>query len=149
MMTIRQTERRLAVVTNWGVFGAFGLGLIQSGLGSGRILLGLLGFALLVVGFIAQVIINRLYGGGFTRGEVAFGFTVFGIAVLGFIGDWLFDSTFTAADIVIGMSGFAALIACFAIYLTARYGLKSAFSMFHHMDRDADPRIDREGRTIV
>jgi hypothetical protein len=135
MMTIRETERRLAVITNWAMFGSFGLGLIQSGLGSDRIQLGLSGFALLVIGFIAQVIINRLYGGGFTKGEVAFGFTAFGVAVLGFILAWIFDRTFDTADLVIGLSGFTALIACFGVYLVTKYGLKSAFSMFHHTSR--------------
>ncbi|SMF29286.1 hypothetical protein SAMN06265365_12085 [Tistlia consotensis] len=135
MLTIRQTERRLAVVALWGVAGPFGLGLIQSGLGRGSIALGLLGFALLVGGFVGQVIVNGLYGGGFSRGEIAFGFTAFGIAVLGFVLAWVFDPAFGTADIVVGLSGFAALIACFLVYLIAKYGLKGSFSMFHRTGR--------------
>ena len=135
MTTIRQTERRLAVIANWGVAGPFGLGLIQSGMSDGGIILGLLGFALIVVGFLAQLIINRVFGQGFSRGEIALGFMAFGIAVLGFIFAWLFDPAFDTADKVIGLSGFAALIGCFLIYLIARYGLKGSFSMFHQMGR--------------
>jgi hypothetical protein len=135
MLTIRQTERRLAVIANWGLFGTFGLGLIQSGIRSGTIALGLLGFALILVGFISQVIINQVYGRGFTTGEVALGFVGFGVAVLGFVASWIFDPNFGTAEIVIGLSGFAAIIAAFLIYLVTKYGLKGSFSMFHHMGR--------------
>ena len=131
MITIKQTERRLAVMTNWSLFGSFGLGLIQSGLAADSVLLGLLGFALIVIGFIAQVIINHLFGGGFSRGEIAFGITAFGIAALGFIAGWIFDPGFDAIDAIVGFSGFFALVAAFVIYLVARYGLKGSFSMFH------------------
>jgi hypothetical protein len=97
--------------------------------------LGLLGFGLIIVGFIAQVIINHLYGGGFRPSEVALGLAAFGIAVLGFIFAWLFDPAFDRLDIVVGLSGFAALIATFLIYLIAKYGLKGSFSMFHRVGR--------------
>ncbi|HWA45082.1 MAG TPA: hypothetical protein VHA10_17815 [Hypericibacter adhaerens] len=135
MLTIRQTERRLAVIANWGLFGTFGLGLILSGVNGGTIALGLLGFALILVGFIAQVIINQVYGRGFTPGEVALGFIGFGIAVLGFVASWIFDPTFGTTDIVVGLSGFAAIIVAFLVYLVTRYGLKGSFSMFHHRGR--------------
>lgn len=135
MLTIRQTERRLAVVANWALFGAFGLGLIQSGVESGAIVVGLTGFALILLGFIAQVIINRLYGGGFTTGEVALGISTFGIAVLGFIAACIFDPQFGTADMVIGLAGFGGIIAAFIVYLVTRYGLKGSFSMFHEMGR--------------
>ena len=136
MLTLRQTERRLAVVANWALFGAFGLGLVQSGAASGRSGLGLIGFALIVVGFIAQVIINRIFGGGFGTGEIALGFSTFGIAVVGFVARWIFDPGFAAADIAMGLAGFAAIIATFIVYLVMRYGLKGSFSMFHQTHRD-------------
>ena len=135
MLTIRQMERRLAVVANWALFGSFGLGLIQSGAASGRSAIGLLGFALIIVGFVVQVIINRIHGGGFTVGEIALGFSAFGIAVVGFVASWIFDPRFGATDIVIGLGGFAAIIAGFIVYLVTKYGLKGSFSMFHQMRR--------------
>ena len=136
MLTIRQLERRLAVVANWALFGSFGLGLIQSGGADGRSVLGLIGFALIIVGFIAQVIINRIFGGGFTSGEIALGFSAFGVALIGFVARWLFDPGFTAADAVIGLAGFAAIIASFIAYIVLRYGLKGSFSMFHQLRGD-------------
>lgn len=130
--TTKQLERRLAVMTNWVLFGAFGLGLIQSGLANERILVGLLGFALLIVGFIAQIIINAAFGGGFSRGEIALGIGTFGLAVLVFIVGWITDPQFDGAGLIINLAGFAALIACFLVYLATKFGLKGSFSMFHH-----------------
>ena len=135
MLTIRQTERRLAVVANWALFGAFGLGLIQTGTSGGRIVLGLIGFALIVAGFVSQVIVNRLYGGGFTTGEVTLGMSAFGIAAVGFVASWIFDPRFGPPQMVIGLSGFAAIIGAFIVYLVTRYGLKGSFSMFHQSHR--------------
>ena len=60
MITIRQTERRLAVIANWGLFGAFGLCLIQSGIGSGAVVVGLVGFALILV---YQIHLHRAFRG--------------------------------------------------------------------------------------
>ncbi|HMB75989.1 MAG TPA: hypothetical protein VKN76_06290 [Kiloniellaceae bacterium] len=131
MITTRQLERRLAVITNWGVAGSFGLGLIQTGFGDGNVPIGLAGFGLIAAGFVSQVIVNKLYSSRFSRGEIAFGIAAFGIAVLTFIFAWLFDPAFDGADMAIGISGFAGLIGCFLIYLIARYGLKGSFSMFH------------------
>ena len=132
MATIRQLERKLAVMTNWAVCAPFGIGLIQSGLANDEIPVGLLGFAILIVGFIAQIIINAAFGGGFNRGEIALGIGAFGVAVLAFIVGWIANPEFDSAAIIISLAGFAALIASFLIYLTAKYGLKGAFSMFHH-----------------
>jgi len=132
MATTKQLERRLAVMTNWAVCGPFGIGLIQSGLANDQIPVGLLGFAVLIIGFIAQIIINAAFGGGFNRGEIALGIGAFGVAVLAFILGWIADPEFDGAAIIINLAGFAALIASFLIYLMAKYGVKGAFSMFHH-----------------
>jgi hypothetical protein len=131
MATIRQIERRLAVVTSWSLFGGFGLALIQSGMAHAAIPIGLAGCALLVAGFVAQVIVNAVYGGGFTAGEVAFGFAVFGVAVVGFVASWILDPAYGAAQVTIGLTGIAAMIVAFLVYLVTRYGLKGSFSMFH------------------
>ncbi|MBV8793526.1 MAG: hypothetical protein JO136_01190, partial [Hyphomicrobiales bacterium] len=45
-------ESRIAVLTNWGFLGAFGVGFVLSGFRSDSYLLGLLGFALLAAAFV-------------------------------------------------------------------------------------------------
>jgi len=131
MATVKATERSLAIVTNWGVFGSFALGFAMSGFVGGQVAAGLVGFALVVAGFAAHVIINQLFGTGFSRGEIVVGFMAFGVALLSFIAAWLFDPHFGAAGVTVGLVGFGAIIVSFMVYLVTKYGLKGSFSMFH------------------
>lgn len=133
MVAIEETEKRLAVVTNWAFFGSFGSSFILSGFDGGVLAMGLIGFAVLVLGFIAHVIINRIFDAGFSKGEVAFGLIVFGISVLSFIGSWIFDPHFGGVNIVIGLAGFSAIVACLIIYIVIKFGLKGSFSMIHRL----------------
>jgi len=131
MATIKETEKRLAVVTNWGVFGSFGLGSLLSGFHSDLLLVGLAGFVTLIGGFVAHVVINRIYGGGFRAGEIAAAFIAFGMAVLGFLLGWLFDPLFSVTDARLGLIGFPAVIVCFLVYLVTKHGIRRWLSMFH------------------
>lgn len=131
MATIRETEKRLAVMTNWAMFAPFGLCLILSGSAGGQWLVSLGGFAAFVLGFIAHVIINAIYRTTFSQGEIVVGFIGFGVTVLCFIVSWLTTPTLAAGDVIAGIAGFAALIACFVVYLITKFGLKGAFSKFH------------------
>lgn len=130
MATIKETEKRLAVVTNWGLFGSFGLGSLLSGFHSDSLLVGLLGFVTLIGGFIAHVVINRIYGGDFRTGEIVVALVAFGIAVLGFLIGWLFDPGFSGTDVRLGLIGFSALIVCFLVYLVTKHGIRGWVSTF-------------------
>ena len=131
MATVRETERRLAIITNWGFVGSFGLCLIMSGFNDSQLALGLIGFAVLIGGFISHLIIGNLFGTIFDSGEVIVGFILFGIGLVAFMVSWLFDPRFDSADVAMGLAGFAAIIACFIVYVITRFGLKGSFSMFH------------------
>lgn len=133
MATVRETEKRLAVVTSWGLFGSFGLSFVLSGFADGQIAIGLLGFAIFVLGFIAHVIINQLYGTGFSRGEIVVGFLIFGISLLTFVGGWILNPDVDNGAVLVGLAGFGAIITCFVVYLVSKFGLKGSFSMFHDM----------------
>lgn len=125
-------ESRIAVLTNWGFFGAFGVGSVLSGFRSDSYLLGLLGFALLAAGFVAHLIINRIYAIEFAEGEIAAAaFAIFDVALLGFVASWLFTPNFDRTQVELGLTGSAlAVVGCFA-YVVTRHGLKGSFSMFH------------------
>lgn len=129
--TEQDTEQKLAVHTSWGLFGAFGIGFVLSGFEADLYALAVLGFATLIVGFIAHLIINRIYGADFRQGEIATAFALFGVSALTFIADWLLDSSFSEADLVSGFTGFAVIILAAFAYVATRHGLKDAFSMFH------------------
>jgi hypothetical protein len=133
MATVRETERRLAVVTSWGLLGSFGLCLIMSGFNDSQLVMGLVGFAILIVGFVTHLIIGNLFGTMFDRGEVIVGFILFGIGLVAFLASWIFDPRFDSVDVTMGLAGFAAIIACFVVYLVTRFGLKGSFSMFHQL----------------
>lgn len=132
MATIKETERRLAVVTIWSLLGSFALACLLSGFRSDLLLVGLAGFVTLIGGFVAHIVINRIYGGGFRAGEIAAGFIAFGIAVLGFLIGWLFDPRFSVTDVRLGLIGFSALIVGFLVYLVTKHGVRRWLSMFHH-----------------
>ncbi|MDD5323718.1 MAG: hypothetical protein PHR71_00140 [Polaromonas sp.] len=94
---------------------------------------GLLGYAMLVAGFIGHVIINRVFDTGFTGGEIAFGLVAFGISAISFIGSWLFDPSFGSVNLGIGLTGFAAITACLVGYLVIKYGLRGSYLMIHSL----------------
>jgi hypothetical protein len=130
---IRPLEKRLAVVTSWGFFGSFGMGFVLSGFSGAQWWMGLLGYALLVAGFIAHVVINRTFDTGFSSGEIALGLVLFGVSALSFIGSWLFDPGFGSVNLGIGLAGFAAMAACLLGYLVVRYGLRGSYVMVHSL----------------
>ncbi|MBX6321361.1 MAG: hypothetical protein IRY94_06000 [Rhodospirillaceae bacterium] len=151
MATVKDAERRLAVVTSWAVSGGFGLACILTGFRDAQEVPGLIGFAVVIAGLVAHVIINRVFGTGFTNGEIVLGFIIFGVALLVFMAAWIADPAFGEARVVIGLAGFAAIIACFIAYIVTKHGLKGSFSMFHLM-RDRQPaagtRIGRRERDV-
>jgi hypothetical protein len=123
-------ERRLAVVTSWASFGTFGLCFALSGFAATNLAAGVLGFALLVLGFVAHTIINYVFDADFTRGEAALGFVIFVLAVLVFVGSWIVAPNFGGTQAAIGLLGFAAITASFVIYMITRHGIREAFRMF-------------------
>jgi hypothetical protein len=131
MAPFRDTERRLAVVTCWSLCAPFSLAFVISGF-SGSVAMGAIGFTILVVGFIAHVIINQYYGTGFSTGETVVGFVAFDIALVSFLGVWIASPDLADARVITALGGFGAFVLCFVVYLVTRYGLKGAFSMFHH-----------------
>ena len=130
---IQTVEKRLAVVGNWSVFASFGMGFVLSGFSGALWWAGLLGYALLVAGFVGHVIINRMFGTGFSAGEIAFGLVAFGISALSFIGSWLFDPSVGAVNLGIGLVGFGAMTACLLGYLLVTYGVRGSYTLIHSL----------------
>jgi hypothetical protein len=124
------SEHRLAVITDWGFFGAFAFCFVLSGFTRADLAAGLLGFALFIVAFIGHVILNWIFRTDFTAGEAALGFVVFVVAALSFIGSWLFDPKFGAINLAIGLVGFGAIVASVLFYLFTKYGMRGSFTLF-------------------
>lgn len=126
-------ERRLAVMTHWSLFGAFGMGFLLSGFSAAHWVLGLLGYGLIIVGFVGHVVINQVYDTGFTAGEVALGLVVFAMSALAFIGNVLSVPNFSPVNLALGLSGFAAMAVGAALYLLIRYGTRGSWNMVHSL----------------
>jgi hypothetical protein len=117
-------------MTSWALFGSFGLCFAISGFDAGDLPAGLTGFALMAAGFGAHVLINHIYGAGFSKGETALGLGLFTIAALGFVASWIVVPDFGWLRVAIGLIGFTALIACFASYMFVNHGVRGSFEMF-------------------
>lgn len=124
-------EKRLAVVTNWSLFASFGMCFVLSGFSASDWGLGLLGYGLLVLGFVGHLIINYVFETGFSPGEIALGLVLFGVCALCFIGSALFNPRFGPQSLGLGLAGFAALGSCFAFYLVIRYGMRGTWVLVH------------------
>jgi hypothetical protein len=124
-------EHRLAVLTSWGLFGAFGIGVVLTGFKVDEILITATGYAMIVAGFISHLIINRIYRMHFRAGEIAAAITLFGVSSLAFMAHWGFTADFSETDMWGGLLGLVVVLLTFLIYLATRFGLKGAFSMFH------------------
>jgi hypothetical protein len=124
-------EKRLAVVTNWSLFASFGMCFILSGFNGPSWGMGLLGYALLVLGFVGHLIINHVFETGFSAGEVALGLVLFGISALSFIASALFSARFGPENLGLGLAGLGALASCLVFYLVIRYGMRGTWVLIH------------------
>lgn len=126
-------EHRLAVMTAWAFFGSFGVCLILSGFAQSSLLAGLSGYAMLIAGFIAHVIINAIYRAGFSQPQIALGLVSFTVGVLCYIASVLFSPGFGEIDVATGLVGFSALAATFVSYIIVNYGVRGSYQMVYRL----------------
>lgn len=133
-------ERRLAVMTAWAFFGAFGVCLILSGFSEDSLLAGLSGFATMIVAFVAHVIINRIYGADFSQPQVALGLGAYVVGALCYITSVLFNPGFGETDVALGLVGFTALASAFVIYIIINYGVRGSYQMVYKLNGAERPQ---------
>jgi hypothetical protein len=130
---MREDELRLAVMTNWSFFAAFGICLILSGFAEESMLAGLCGFATIIVGFLAHVLLNSIFGGRFSQAQIALGLGAFTVGVLCYIASLLLTPGFGETDVATGLIGFSALAAAFVVYIVINYGVRGSYQMVYRM----------------
>lgn len=133
-------EHRLAVMTGWAFFGGFGICLILTGFAEESPLAGLSGFAAIIGGFIAHVIVNRIYATGFTQPQVALGLGAFTVGALCYIASVLFDPAFGETDVATGLVGLTALASAFVIYIIVNFGVRGSYEMVYRLHDVERPR---------
>jgi drug/metabolite transporter (DMT)-like permease len=126
-------EHRLATMTGWAFFVSFGICLILSGFAEDSLITGLSGFAVIVVGFVAHIILNRIYGVGFSQAQIALGLGAFAVGVFCFIASLLFGDGFGEADVAIGLVGFSGVAAAFVTYIVINYGVRGSYQMVYRL----------------
>lgn len=130
-MTNPVIERSVLVFSTWTALGVLSLALFLEGLEANQYGTALAGILLLIAAFVAHMVINALYRTGYTAGETALGLATFGVVallvVIGFATGRLDERDFLAC-----LSLVALLVVGFLSYLVTRYGLRGAYSTFHH-----------------
>lgn len=124
-------ERSVLVFTTWVALGMLSLTLFLEGVELDNYWVALAGTLFLVLAFCAHMIINAIYRTGYSAGETALGLTSFAViallVVVGFITGQLDEQDFMAC-----LTLFVVLLLGFLSYLITRYGLRGAYSAFHH-----------------
>ncbi|HXT09854.1 MAG TPA: hypothetical protein VN715_23350 [Roseiarcus sp.] len=124
-------EHRLAVMTGWALFASFGVCLILSGFSEPSMIAGLAGFALLIAGFVAHIVVNAIFGAGFTPPQIALGLGAYTVGALCYIASVLFDPSFGEIDVATGLIGFSGLAGAFVLYIVVNYGVRGSYRMVY------------------
>lgn len=122
-------ERGIFVFCNWLVFGLICIGFTLEGGARGDFLVGLIGIAGIVGGFVCHVIINKAFSSTFTVGEVTLGLGLFALGSLAFILSWI-TGQLSYAAFLNGLTLLAVMVLGFLAYVTTRHGLGGAFKKF-------------------
>jgi hypothetical protein len=129
-------ERDLLVFSIWAVLGFGGLAFLLEGFSRDSYITSFAGIAAIVVGFVAHIVVNAIFDCSFRPGEAALGIGTFGVLALAFIGGWA-TGGLSMSDYLSGLTLFAVLAFGLPVYLSTRYGLRGAFSRFHHKPADS------------
>lgn len=137
MSTRPSAERTVLVFCIWASLGFLGAAGLVEGFARDSVAVSLLGLVGLCAAFIAHIVTNAVFGRGFGAGEAALGIGGFGLFAALFVAAWI-AGDLSSSDYLSGLAAFGALAVGFLIYLSTRYGLRGAFSRFHHPARSGN-----------
>ena len=123
-------NRGILVFSIWGSLGVLGLCLFLEGMARDSWFVAAGGVVIIVAAFAAHIVVNALFGVGFSYGEATLGIGAYGLLALVFIAGAL-ASDMTTIGYYSGLTLFGTLAAGFLLYLVTRHGLRGAFSQFH------------------
>lgn len=143
MATRASPERSILVFAIWAVLGFLGLGFVLDGMAHESVAAAVAGVTLLLATFAAHIVVNAVFGVGFSHGETALGIGLYGLLALVFVVARI-AGRLGEVGYLTGIAVFGLLAAGFIAYLAARHGLRGAFSYFHSHAEGAAGR--RSGR---
>jgi hypothetical protein len=130
MRTPAAPERSILIFAIWAVLGFLGLGFVLEGMVRESVVACGIGLVLILAAFAAHIVVNFVFGQGFSRGEAALGIGVYGLLALVFVLAWASGGMAPVAY-GSGLAMFGIVGVGFIVYLATRHGLRGAFSQFH------------------
>ena len=144
-----QLDRHALVLTVWLPAGFVALGLLHYGFSAGGAWWVAAGFAALLAGFAAHVIVNASLGTNFTAREIGLGMVLYVTGIIALVLAVLTGDGFAARFFLPVAGGMIGLLLAAVFYLLIRFGSRAAFDKFDII-RDNNPRsasrLTRGGR---
>lgn len=132
-------DRHALVLAVWLPAGFAALGLLAHGFAGGGAWWVAGGFAALIAGFAAHVLVNTVLGTWFGPREVALGLVITALGLVASVLAVLAVEGFAARFFLPLAGGFAALVAVVVFTMLTRSGARGAFAQFDIV-RDNNPR---------
>ena len=132
-------DRHALVLAAWLPAGFVALSLFRYGFGAGGAWWLAGGFAAILAGFVAHIVINAVLATNFSPREVALALVLFLAAALAFVLATLIVAGFAGRHFLPVTLGMAALATVVIFYMVARHGTRGAFDAFDII-RNNNPR---------
>jgi hypothetical protein len=123
-------DRHGLVMAIWTPAGLIAATLYHYGLGAGGAGATIAAFAVIIVAFISHILVNAVSETWFTTRELALGLTIFGVALVAFVGATILSHGFAERAFLPTCIGFLAIVIAVVSYLILAHGLRSAFEAF-------------------
>ena len=133
-------DRHALVLAVWLPAGFVALGLLHYGFGAGGTWWVAAGFAALLAGFVAHVIVNAVLGTVFTRGEAGLGMVLYASAMVALVLAMLLVDGFAVRFFLPGAGGMIVLLLAAVFDMLIRFGTRGTFDRFDSI-RDNNPRL--------
>ena len=132
-------NRHALVLAVWLPAGFVALGLLHYGFGAGGAWWVAAGFAALLAGFAAHVLVNAVLGTGFTARETGLGMVLYATGMVALVLAVLLVDGFAARFFLPVAGGMITLLLAAVFYMLIRFGTRDAFNKFDII-RDNNPR---------
>ena len=132
-------DRHALVLAVWLPAGFVALGLFHYGFGVGGAWWVAAGFAALLAGFVAHVIVNTVLGSSFSARETGLAMVLYATGMVALVLAALIVDGFAKKFFLPVAGGMIGLLLAAVFYLLSRFGTRAAFDKFDSI-RDNNPR---------
>lgn len=136
------TDRHALVTALWLAVALVAAALFDFSFGTGGAWTVGAGFAAVLAGFVAHILVNTVYGTWFTAGELALGLVAYAAGLVAFVLAVLMVPGFAERNFAPLSIGFLVVFVAVVFFMVTQYGVRPVFTAFDVI-RDFRPR-DRE-----